>query len=81
MGAQASAEREVKKYLSCLGDNPIVRPLGEGGEKARKYHPREQFRYHFREENMKKKPDLMVVLLVVLGAGLLISSVAQSGLL
>jgi hypothetical protein len=32
MRVQASAEREVKKYLSCLGDNPIVRPLGEGGE-------------------------------------------------
>ena len=30
---------------------------------------------------MKKKPDLLVMLVVALGAGLLISSVAQSGLL
>lgn len=33
------------------------------------------------EEDMKKKPDLMIMLVVALGAGLLISSVAQSGLL
>lgn len=30
---------------------------------------------------MKKKPDLLAVLFLVFGAGLLISSVAQSGLL
>ena len=30
---------------------------------------------------MNKKPDLMIMLVVALGAGLLISSVAQSGLL
>ncbi len=30
---------------------------------------------------MKKKPDLIVLLLVLFGAGLLISSVAQSGLI
>jgi hypothetical protein len=30
---------------------------------------------------MRKKPDLMAVLIVVFTAGLLISSVAQSGLL
>jgi len=32
-------------------------------------------------ENMKKSPDLMVVLLIVFSAGILISSVAQSSLL
>lgn len=35
----------------------------------------------FLRMHMKKKPDLMVVLLIIFGAGLLISSVAQSGLL
>lgn len=30
---------------------------------------------------MKKKPDLLIMLVVVLSAGLLISSVAQSSLL
>jgi hypothetical protein len=30
---------------------------------------------------MKKKPDLLVMLFLVFGAGLLISSVAQSGFL
>ena len=30
---------------------------------------------------MNKKPDLLVVLFLVLGVGLLVSSVAQSGLL
>jgi len=30
---------------------------------------------------MKKKPDLVVLLVLLFGAGLLISSVAQSGLL
>ncbi len=30
---------------------------------------------------MKKKPDLMILLYLAFGAGLLLSSVAQSGLL
>ena len=32
-------------------------------------------------ENVKKSPDLMVMLLIVFSAGILISSVAQSSLL
>jgi hypothetical protein len=37
--------------------------------------------YLLGEEAMKKKPDLLIMLVVVLSAGLLISSVAQSSLL
>ena len=32
-------------------------------------------------EHMKKKPDLLILLYLAFGAGLLISSIAQSGLL
>src|SRR5690606_6601339 len=71
--SSVACDRYVRRFLgSCY--NLLI--ISRGGGKSCP-----GLQYLLGEEAMKKKPDLLIMLVLVLSAGLLISSVAQSSLL